>query len=56
MKRFNFILLLCFFTLHAPAQSLEKNVEERLENFFTNYQTGNADIGTCRIIRPGMPI
>lgn len=51
IKRLGFILLLCLFTLHAPAQSLEKNVEERLENFFTGYQTGYAEIGTCALER-----
>ena len=51
MKRFNSILFFCFFLLHAPAQSLEKNVENRLKDFFANYQTSYADIGTCALER-----
>ena len=49
MKQLYLTLFFFLSFFHAPAQSLEKNVEKRLEDFFANYQTHYADIGTCRL-------
>lgn len=43
---------ICLFFLQAidlQAQSLEKNIEQRLSDFFTNYQTSYANIGQCKL-------
>lgn len=51
MKRF-FLLFytgLIFLSLNLQAQSLENNIKERLDNFFTHYQTSYANIGRCRL-------
>ena len=42
-------LFLCFMSAHA--QSLDTNVEQRLSDFFGNYQTTYANIGTCKLER-----
>ena len=42
-------LFLCFMSAHA--QSLDTNVEQRLTDFFGNYQTTYANIGTCKLER-----
>ena len=41
-------LLLCV-SGNLPAQSLEKNIEQRLTDYFTNYQTSYANIGKCKL-------
>ena len=35
--------------MSLQAQSLENNVQQRLSDFFSNYQTSYAHIGTCRL-------
>ena len=51
MKRFLLLFYtgLIFLNLSLQAQSLENNIKERLDNFFTHYQTGYANIGRCRL-------
>ena len=51
MKRFflAYICLLLCVSGNLPAQSLEKNIEQRLTDYFINYQTSYAYIGTCKL-------
>ena len=42
-------LFLCFMSAHA--HNLDTNVEQRLSDFFGNYQTTYANIGTCKLER-----
>lgn len=50
MKRFIFTLIItACWSLSVIAQSLDKNVEERLTQFFSTYQTSYANIGTCKM-------
>ena len=51
MKRFflAYICLLLCVSGNLPAQSLEKNIEQRLTDYFINYQTSYANIGTCKL-------
>ena len=44
-------LLLMTGILYAPAQGLDTNVEQRLKDFFTNYETSYANIGKCKLER-----
>ena len=41
------LLIISLCNIYTLAQSLEKNVEERLKHFFSNYQTSYANIGSC---------
>ena len=49
MKKY--ILLSALFTAFLPAfaQSLDNNVKERLEHYFTEYKPATASIGTCKL-------
>ena len=50
MKRLTLITLICAtLSLSVEAQTPDKNVEERLTEFFTTYQTSYANIGTCKL-------
>ena len=50
MKRSLFTLFIAtLYTSGLFAQALEQNVEERLSEFFSNYQTSYANIGTCKL-------
>lgn len=51
MKRFflAYICLLLCISGNLSAQSLEKNIEQRLTDYFINYQTSYANIGTCKL-------
>ena len=50
MKKLGLILLsLCFCVLGTQAQSLDRNVGERLQRFFQAYSTTYANIGSCQI-------
>ena len=51
MKRFflAYICLLLCVSGNLSAQSLEKNIEQRLTDYFINYQTSYANIGTCKL-------
>ena len=50
MKRSLFTLFIAtLYTSSLFAQALEQNVEERLSEFFSNYQTSYANIGTCKL-------
>lgn len=44
---YTFLLFWMAGSLHA--QSLEKNIEQRLTDYFTNYQTSYANIGKCKL-------
>lgn len=44
-------LLLAAGILHSPAQGLDANVEQRLKDFFTRYETSYARIGPCKLDR-----
>lgn len=44
-----YICLLLGAAGHLYAQSLEKNIEQRLTDYFTNYQTSYANIGKCKL-------
>ena len=44
-----YICLLLGAAGHLYAQSLEKNIEQRLTDYFTNYQTSYAHIGKCKL-------
>lgn len=46
-----FLLLIATGTLYTAAQGLEANVEQRLKDFFTNYETVYAYIGKCKLDR-----
>lgn len=48
-KVYLFLLLLCIGTTTVLAQELDKNVEERLKDFFANYTTVSANIGKCKL-------
>lgn len=51
MRRIVFIMLTVLFCPLLPvlAQSLDNTVKQRLTDFFKNYQTSYADIGTCKL-------
>lgn len=51
MRRIVFIMLTVLFCPLLPvlAQSLDNTVKQRLTDFFKNYQTSHADIGTCKL-------
>lgn len=51
MRRIVFIMLTVLFCplLSVLAQSLDNTVKQRLTDFFKNYQTSHADIGTCKL-------
>ena len=50
MNRRNlFHILFMAAAMSLQAQSLENNVQQRLSDFFSNYQTSYAHIGTCRL-------
>ena len=51
MRRIVFITLTVLFCPLLPvlAQSLDNTVKQRLTDFFKNYQTSHADIGTCKL-------
>ena len=50
MKRSLFTLFIAtLYTSGLFAQALDQNVEERLSEFFSNYQTSYANIGTCKL-------
>ena len=36
---------------HTLAQGLDGNVEQRLKDFFTRYETSYANIGKCKLDR-----
>lgn len=48
-KVYLFLLLLVLGTGHIFAQALEKNVDERLKDFFSNYTTSSVKIGKCQL-------
>lgn len=51
MRRIVFIMLTVLFCPLLPvlAQGLDNTVKQRLTDFFKNYQTSHADIGTCKL-------
>lgn len=51
MRRIVFIMLTVLLCPALPikAQSLDNTVKQRLTDFFKNYQTSYADIGTCKL-------
>ena len=50
MKRYLFTLFIAsLYAICTQAQALDKNVEERLTQFFSNYLTTYANIGTCKL-------
>ena len=50
MKRYLFTLFIAaLYSGNLLAQALDKNVEERLTEFFANYQTTYANIGKCKL-------
>ena len=49
MKYLLSILAIWLGTNIVQAQALDTTIQERLNDFFTNYQTSNADIGTCKL-------
>ena len=51
MKRLYLTLFICLSWAIGilQAQSLEKNIEDRLREFFTNYETSYANIGKSRL-------
>lgn len=51
MRRIVFIMLTVLFCPLLPvlAQSLDNTIKQRLTDFFKNYQTSHADIGTCKL-------
>ena len=50
MKRHLFTLIIAsLYAIGTQAQALERNVDERLKQFFANYQTTYANIGTCKL-------
>ena len=49
MKRIYLFLPLLLFTLYVQAQKLDQTVESRLKEFFQNYTTSYANIGTTRL-------
>ena len=50
MKRHLFTLIIAsLYAIGTQAQALDQNVEERLKQFFSNYQTTYANIGTCKL-------
>ena len=50
-KIFLSLLLLMTGALCGSAQGLDANVEQRLKDFFTNYETSYANIGKCKLER-----
>lgn len=50
-KIFLLFLLIMAGILYMPAQVLDANVEQRLKDFFTNFETSYANIGKCRLDR-----
>lgn len=50
-KIFLSLLLLIAGIFYASAQGLDANVEQRLKDFFTNYETVYANIGRCKLDR-----
>lgn len=50
-KIFLSLLLLITGALSIAAQGLDANVEQRLKDFFTNYETSYAHIGKCKLER-----
>jgi hypothetical protein len=48
-KRYILFLLLIIFATKGFAQDIDKNVEERLKNFFENYTCSSAQIGKCKL-------
>ena len=49
MKKYITSILLAITALGLQAQGLDRNVEERLMRFFSDYQTVQAPIGTCKL-------
>lgn len=49
MKQILSILALYICISHLQAQVLDTTIQERLNNYFINYQTSNANIGTCKL-------
>lgn len=49
MKRTAYTLIGLLTTLGTLAQSLERNVEERLQQYLRDYRVENVRIGTCRL-------
>ena len=50
MKRHLFALIIAsLYAIGTHAQALDKNVEEYLMQFFSNYQTTYANIGNCKL-------
>ncbi len=49
MKRIYLFLPLLLLTLYVQAQKLDQTVENRLKEFFQNYSTSYANIGTTRL-------
>ena len=48
-KIFLSFLLVMVGISHTLAQGLDANVEQRLKDFFTQYETSYANIGKCQI-------
>ena len=49
MKKYIVSILLTTIALGLQAQGLDRNVEERLTRFFSDYQTVQASISTCKL-------
>ena len=49
MKKYFLLFTFTALFLSASAQSLESNVEERLNRYFTEYKPATANIGTCKL-------
>ncbi|WP_300726260.1 xanthan lyase [uncultured Bacteroides sp.] len=50
MKRIHLLYTcLLFFSMPMSSQSLENNVEQRLNDYFNQYKTTNANFGTCKL-------
>lgn len=50
MKRYFLLFVaVCGLYLSGKGQSLERTVRQRLETFFSNYETSYAEIGKCRL-------
>ena len=50
-KIFLSFLLVMVGISHTLAQGLDANVEQRLKDFFTQYETSYANIGKCKLDR-----
>ena len=48
-KKYILFLLLIVFAVKGTAQDIDKNVEERLKNFFENYTCSTAQIGKTNL-------